>query len=1107
MNSIFFDPAKLKPLKSEEVRELLFRRPKLDWKGGGETIDGVEFEIESSILLKALYAAFGQRFHGIIDPDSQPLKSRRRGMAGGGFLRLDTLDATEGKPLFGTIEHAELGSAYLDFADRTHLHFSPDQLPAQGYAESAKALKLEWEVSKEKGLLVVSIRGMLRTDLLCSQFSDKVDGAWAKSIFQATLPGFETLQAFGLPLDSLLRHGVPGHLELWSVNKRGERAHRLATHQVSGLRGASIAADQFAVPKGFRDLRPGPDEKSKARKWYPLLAPPRSFDSTQKRAARNRVEARPSAQSSSGQNVMQQAVQFFPEQFKVATEPALPSCLPATIHTSTSLEIRQELLDVIFFVVNRIVERLTTFMGSRVDPDDPDNRGVEITIDWLSQFEQFSDGQQDATGNVLGDALFCLLRDPSGGGEGLLDRLATTLARQLMAVEDPLPLGGEDDPIALPAPVEANILQIVADATIVPEERFDNLSADDQSQVRENVLQARFAALEFEFNGDLGDLRWPSEDFDLVRVQLQLENVEVELNDPTAVGALPPGFTRLRIEVDDDGRPSIAFRFRLSRFEANVQMIRSPGNFFWYTAAGILVAGLVVGPAAITALLLTLIGLGPFGLLLLAGLVSLVPTAIAGSAVLLAAVTYLVWDVSRLHVELGNAEIRSRLAPRSADDPEELVLDPDNVQLLGNVTVTVNSEIPSGIHQIFDAIANLLLDAFEDNVRDVLEDVLTDMLESAIRRLPHFRLPQPFSRSVVVPVTGSLDANFGFNVPRHELLGTRSNGVQRELLSAGAVTTMGFVYERLAPYLTQVDQDLRPRLSQRISRYIADGGHPFLGYGISQNLLNGIVFAHWLSGRFLVIYDEARVDETFQALTEVRPEFGDILTDRQVHVRAASSPHVLLTPRGFEEDPRHPYLFGFFPDIRVCIAGYAKKPVAIELQFSAQCIAHVAFGSRSNGNRTLFTLERTFIDVLMDPTQDTFSLSPVETQGIEILFPPGADIFLGLSTAERLQFFQDIRPILTNATARLLRRLNAQEIILEQADVLNRHVYDGVARVTLIPSHVSLYAIFETAGIITNFLPHRNANNNLVDPTDFFDINEQTCQQGIDFRNRLPDPP
>jgi hypothetical protein len=101
-----------------------------------------------------------------------------------------------------------------------------------------------------------------------------------------------------------------------------------------------------------------------------------------------------------------------------------------------------------------------------------------------------------------------------------------------------------------------------------------------------------------------------------------------------------------------------------------------------------------------------LIGLGPLGLLILMGMLSAAPIGaigeIAGGLLFLAGLTYLVWDVSDVHLQVADAVLTSSVAPSFAINPEEVVLEPDEAKLEGTITVSVNSEIPSGIHQLFD---------------------------------------------------------------------------------------------------------------------------------------------------------------------------------------------------------------------------------------------------------------------------------------------------------------------------------------------------------------------------------------------------------------------
>jgi hypothetical protein len=778
---------------------------------------------------------------------------------------------------------------------------------------------------------------------------------------------------------------------------------------------------------------------------------------------------------------------------EISTEPAFAECLPSTTHASSALEIRQSLLDAIQDVINLIAGRLGTVTGTRVDPEDPENTDVDLTIDWLARLEQFHQNRGEA-----GDALFCLLRDPIGG-MGLLDRFADTLARQLMAADDPIPLGGEDDPVVLEQAIENEIAALAANDSIPAAERYDELSAVSRPIVREAVLTQRLATINFPIDGDLLNLEWPSGDFDLVHVTLQLEQLAIEFRDS---GMLNNTIQRLLITVPDSNRPRIEFELALEQLDATLTMERSPGSMFWLTATGVLLALALATPLVIA----TLIGAGPFGLILLGGLLLGAPVAtVVGGALLLSAVTYLVWDVSQVRVTMEQPVLSSSVEPEGASEPDEVVLDPDNVSLDGEITVSVNSEIPSGIHQIWDFVANFALTIFNDQVVEAIEERTTNSLEEVIRGMPHFRLPQPFAAEVPVEVTGAPFDHIDIDAPRHRLVSMAANGVPERLLSAGALTRMEFPFPAFAPHLTQVDPDLREKLTARMEQVREDGMTPRLGYGISQNLLNGIVFSQWLAGRFVFHYNNAQINEAFFTLIDACPECADI-RDREVHVWAAASPLVFVTERAYlEQEPNKPYLSVFFPDVRVCISGMKGKFSTLEIRFSIETIAHVAFGGLRNGRRTFFSLDRDLLNVLFDDSAEIRQLSPVGTQGVEVN-GPGFAAIAAMDDTQRVQFLRVLQPLLETAAERLLELNDVTQLSflrdpLTDLDRFNLQIYDNMVLADIRPRRASLFVVIGTHGPIGQVIPTRDENDQLINPV--VDLVSMSCEEweefGVDF--------
>ncbi len=916
----------------------------------------------------------------------------------------------------------------------------------------------------------------------------------ARALVSSGLPGLDQLDHIGLPFEKLTTAGIPEVIEVWEVDPRGIRGALLAQHRFSAVKIGAIDADVFRIPPDYRNLRDNredPDEPT----WRPVARA--------KSRPRSTRRASSPAQRATYQRAAyayQPGVGQFAPPVQIATEPALPSCRPSTLHVSAALEIRQGLLDAVQHVGNVVSSRLTTFAGGRVSPGDPDNTDVAVTIDWLDQFEAFSASQPD------GDAIFCLLRDappdddPLGGGTGLLDRLAETLAGALLSVDDPVPVGG-DDPVALPVAVLNEIAAVVADDSVAPEDRFGALAPTTRATLREAVLAQRIATVTHEFNGDIAVPIWPAPSFDLVHVTLQVEGLVINLDGDPIISGL-----RIIEDDQDDGRPRIEFTVAVSGFEATLRMERRPGLWFWILAPAALVA-VGVGAAAVAGLVVTLIGLGPLGLLILSVIVSSAPLAVlaqvAGGALLLSAIAYLVWDTTQLRLELSNTVVRGSVSPAAADDPDEVVLGAGSATIEGEVVASVASEIPSGVHQLFDWIANAAIAQFDSEVRAFLQDIVADGIASGIRSLPHLRLPQPTSITVGLALTGPGGDTAAIDrvAPRHALLGFEANGSEDAFIAMAGLTTMEWPFESLRPYLTQVDVDGRENLAVLV-RARQGRGAPVLGYALSQNLLNGQVFARWLSGRLAVDYSDDQIAAAFRTLEVACPRCA-VADARDVHVWAAGPPRVLVSPRAFDEDVRRPYLLAQFPDVRICLSGVAGKPSALEVQFAITAIAHVAFGAANDTGtgRTLFTLANNFLDVRYDERADFFSLSPVETQGV-VAVGAGFDAIAEMDPAARVQFLIELQPLLQTAAGRLLRRSGVQALSFAPGEAgLSRQLYDGLVAVDFQPRGTTVYATFVLNGPLTLALPTRDGDGAWVAPG--LPIDQQDCDAGRGYRDLL----
>lgn len=1089
----FTAPEGLHRATTEEVRKSLSSKPARPWQAPKSAASGVVFELDSTFEVAALHTSFGHAFPGLPEARTSSVQRRARIHSAGGYRSNESVEKASPSRV---LEHADHGAVYLDLKDGSFLHFGSEQLPASPLSSSASKLTLDWRVDRKPGELTLSVRGALSLDLRIELGADKPAAREVtEAVLSSCLPGLEHLVAVGLPLDELVAEGVPLCVETWAVDAKGVRRACLARHRVTIRSIGDVPPSVFTIPKGYRDLRAKAEKQDAG--WVTL--------GKYSRRARHTTRARGTAHAANrtymhAQTMATYGPGVFDRKPEIQSEPFLPQCQPQTLHASASFEIRQSLLDAIQAILNAIGSRLDVASGARVNPTDPENRAVRFEIDWLDQLERFSNNLP------AGDGLFCLLREPPGadglgGGGGLLDRMAESLARELLARENTLPLGGQDDPVVLPAAIENEIAAVAADGDIARAERFNELDPTTQARVREEVLLQRIASVQNEINGDFGETIWPSRSFDLVHVRLQLESLRAEFADDREL------LNGLRITLidGDANRPQIEVELALRRFEVTLTMERWPGVHFWATAAGTLVALAIVGPLVVGPLIMLLMGLGPLGWLTLALLIANAPVAtVLGGAALLAVVTYLVWDTSELRLTIDQPRLRSSVAPDRRSNPGGLFLDADRASLDGDVMVSVNSQIPSGVHQLFDTIANFAIEAFENQVRAVLEEGVVDGLEQAMQRFPHFRLPLPFDAqvdvSIGIPVVGDVLAEEG--VPRHELLQYAVDGRTEQRLAASTLTGISYPFTGFAHVVTQVDPDLRGYVSEALQRRLAAGETPRLGYGISQNLLNANIYALWLGNRYAVDYDAEHARDALTAVAGAVPNLGQLQEPFTAHAWAASSPQVHVAPRSYLESAERSYLLTCWPDIRLCLGGMLGKPATLELRFAVHSIAHIGFGSVSKLRRlSFFSLENDFLHVLFDHRDQYLQLNPVALQGVEVR-GAGFDPVATLGPAQRLAFLEAVQPLMLEA-ARLLLRIDGVRRLtfVPGSDRVDQQVYDGVVQVDIEPRRTSLVALVASRGPIALVLPSRDANDQLVQAT--IDLDSQTCADGAAMRELL----
>jgi hypothetical protein len=1081
---VLYAADQLKRLTRKALRERLGASPESPWRAPKATVSGGVFVIESWVDARAVSALSARLRASSAEPG--PIAWRSRVTIGAGYARRESADEEARDAAIG-IEHPEFGALCLEPAKRSYWHLGLSQIPVANLPRKAG---LFWEVAPRDGGIDVRLLGPVSLVLEVELLEGSIPRDLHAPLWCACLPQLDQLGACGLPLDDLVKHGAPGSITIRMASSRERRGAPLATHRVGVERIGQIAPACFSIPEGYTDSRArreGPGEPFPLGAGRPLRPAPRKSAQAMT-ASRTMIIGAPGTPTSG-----------------VLLTPELPACLPSTFQATSALHLRQQALDTIQQLGNLAGKRLQRIAASRTGA----STRLRLEIDWLAQLKQAHDALPG------GDALFCLLRDvpdpaiAGSGGLGLLDRLAAQIAAALLDRDEPLPFGGEGTEVPLPASdvqaVEEEITSVTANGAIVPAQRFDALSAPTREILREAVLEARLASFETRIAGNFGKHKLPSPEFNLVEVSLQLESFAITLGEDEHI-------TDLSISVDNDGTPRIGVRLILPSLVGEVSMVREPGDEFWITTGGVLVAGGIIATAAIGAVLVTLIGLGPLGFVLLAGLVSQAPAlvllGIAGGVFLAGAIAYLVWEESILRLEMTDADVSFDLVPGIVGELRGVSLHSRNVRLRGTIAASVASQTPAGMDAMLDAVVNAAIPAFEGAIRDLIEDKLPDSLDKRIAAVPPLHIPLPFSREFNVPATlpalpGPLAPEAETRLaPRHLLVGGASDGVAERFLSMAAATAVDFPFPQLRPFTTQVQADLRETLTRLMEAEFTTGRDVVMGYALSENVLNAIVHTHWIRGRFAREYNTRELTRAFARLIAACPACAAIDENQTAHAWAAAAPIVTVIRRAHDEAPQAPYLQVRLPDLRLCLGGTAGKPSSLELRFSATAIAHVVFG-QDNGTtgRTLFVPEGDFVDVAFSEVVDACSLD-VGTQGL-VASGPGFDTIAAFDAAQRVQFLEAeaMRAELVDALNRVLRRQGVAGLDFSEGAAFDQQTYDGLIQARIVPEGASVFALFRLTGPILNTLKHRRQDDTLAPP--LFDLDTRNCAGGVEMRSLL----
>jgi hypothetical protein len=367
----------------------------------------------------------------------------------------------------------------------------------------------------------------------------------------------------------------------------------------------------------------------------------------------------------------------------------VPQCLPATYTSQLALDIEQQLLTDLQFIVNSVARRLDRFDGVN----------GQVVVNWLEQW-----GNTPAVQNGE-DGLFYFLNDTSQPPHnGLLARLAERQARVALAQQNltGLPI----DP--------ALLFDITSTFGLLPDQRFDSMPEASRTKLRDIILNKRLG--KFSFNYPTSS-KATTIFFDLIEIKLSDIAFHVQLNDPgKAFYDRPPLITKLQVDKTVDGlgkvHAIVSLEIDLRDVTATATVAHWPSLV--YAAAwgvGIFLAGIVPGIAEL-------------------------------GAPLVAATIFFGLDIADLRVELENASVNATIA-MTPDKNGLLKPTVSDLTIDADVTTYYMSDIPDVVHQIVSMVYMFAADEFDVTI-GIIRDQLKDALNSLFDDTLALRFPPPF---------------------------------------------------------------------------------------------------------------------------------------------------------------------------------------------------------------------------------------------------------------------------------------------------------------------------------------------------------------------------
>jgi hypothetical protein len=619
------------------------------------------------------------------------------------------------------------------------------------------------------------------------------------------------------------------------------------------------------------------------------------------------------------------------------------TCIESRSGNGAGFHLAQRALDDVRMLVNQALRRVQFFMGE----------SGKIRLDWSKQLYDYA--QQAQT-----DGIYQLLRwppDPTKpwpplpgdtpglqrskridryGGIALIDRFAVRGARRLLA-------NGDYTQLALPPALLAVCNGLAANLALKPADRWDAMTLEDRTLLREIYAEQRIGYLEvaYKTEGKIQELP-KSETFpkDLVRYKLFDLSLNVELHPPGQLVAERGDIMR---ELYVSGPNSITGHLKLFRINGSAVVLRWPGLMFGAFAVGVAVTCLFV------------------------------PIACAVLAPLAAVTAWLVSDAASVAITLRNPRINFVISwiPDAVKNDQLLYPTVQTSIETSSRSVVYVSAVPDGLHEIIGAVISLGL-SFSNEVEDNLADEIKDLIQEALRDDAKLVYPpgqgglaQTIESAGAFPATPQrLGLGAHYRRPEHPILpfawATQVDPIEAAFARMNDLDALYF-----QAFPTPEDEDAKDRQSR-----------PYAVYAWSVNLLNAYLWTRWAERRFdFTIPGELRGTALANAIALHYPGLHPH-RDR-LRLLCATPPRLELTPWTFAGGtrpagslPSAPFGDGYarvsFDDIRLC-APLEGSEAVLELSFPATVVADVVLGSvNARGRLDLLASPETSFEVLFD---------------------------------------------------------------------------------------------------------------------------------------------